>query len=591
MKKIITLIFCLLFPAIVKSEEKIINFDVLMHLNNNGGAVVTENITVAAEHFQIKRGIYRDLPQKRGNFVTVVSLDMDGMRHPYFTENINNNLRINFGDDNFIQTGVHTYSFTYEIKNIVGFFKNYDEVFWNVTGNGWIFPIDKAKFVLELPSGANVINDKISLYTGKYGSKESDARQTGKLSFETSRILSAGEGFSVAVPFQKGIVKEPDLIEKYLNFQNAAVLSLVIFFLIYYLVIWNKIGRDPKSKIIRQYSPPKDTSPAFAKYISEMNCDSCLVIIFVSLAVKGIIKINQEEGSFLQKNSYTMVYEKEPETGQLSEEEELVYRKLFSGGRTVKISGYNEDIEEINKELKGNLKLQEQGLFFRKNALWHIPLIISIFSVMFYLFSIKDVKTIVMVFFASVFFIPARFLISSRSMTKKAALIKFILIVFIFFIAFKANMYMSSDILIFCAVVLLCVTGMVFNRLLPAYTQKGRLLMDEIEGFKEYLSIAEENRTFFSDPTNAQQIYCDYLPYAIALGVENKWTKYFESSLGRSMIEQSMHSRGVFLNKGLMSGYIGGFSSALTGAGVKPGRAGGGGFSGGGFGGGGGGGR
>jgi hypothetical protein len=47
------------------------------------------------------------------------------------------------------------------------------------------------------------------------------------------------------------------------------------------------------------------------------------VIIFVSLAVKGIIKINQEEGSFLQKNSYTMVYEKEPETGQLSEKKSL----------------------------------------------------------------------------------------------------------------------------------------------------------------------------------------------------------------------------------------------------------------------------
>jgi len=146
---------------------------------------------------------------------------------------------------------------------------------------------------------------------------------------------------------------------------------------------------------------------------------------------------------------------------------------------------------------------------------------------------------------------------------------------------------------LFCIIAVLCGIIAAFARLLPSYTAKGRLVMDEIDGFKQYLSIAEKDRTFLSDPTNAQQIYCDYLPYAIALGVENKWTEYFEDALGRAILERSLRSRGLMVQSGMMSAYIGGFSSAMNRASVKTSKtgSGGGGFSGGGFGGGGGGGR
>lgn len=592
MKKLIIIIFCLLFSIVIKAEEKITDYDVQLLLNNDASAIVTENITVIAEHKQIRRGIYRDLPKKTNNPITVISLNMDNSPHPYFTENINNKLRVNFGNDDFIQTGSHTYSFTYQIKNIVNFFKEYDEIYWNVTGNNWSFIIDKAKFTLILPEGAKVIEDKISLYTGKYGSKESNAKQLGKLSFETIQPLSIKEGFTVAVPFHKGIIKEPDFFEKYLNTVNIIIICLVIFFLIYYLIIWNHIGRDPEAKVVRQYAPPKGISPAFAKYISEMNSDSCLVIVFISLAVKGIIKITEETGNFLQKTSYNMTFQNEPAENQLSEEELFVYRKLFMSKQTIKLSGYNEKIEETNKELKGNLKIQEQGMYFQKNALWHIPVIITIFAILFYLFSVKDVQTVFMTFFPVVFFIPLCFFISGKNITKIKIFIRIILIGFLVFIALKMRIYLSQNIVLFCGVIVLCIISAIFSRLLPAYTKKGRELMDEIDGFKQYLSIAEEGRTFLSDPTNAEQIFCDYLPYAIALGVENKWTNYFESILGKTMVEQSMHSRGIIMHRGMISGYTSGFSSALISASVKPGRgSSGGGFSGGGFGGGGGGGR
>ncbi|MBR3899734.1 MAG: DUF2207 domain-containing protein [Elusimicrobiaceae bacterium] len=115
--------------------------------------------------------------------------------------------------------------------------------------------------------------------------------------------------------------------------------------------------------------------------------------------------------------------------------------------------------------------------------------------------------------------------------------------------------------------------------------------MNEIEGFKQYLSVAESRRVSASDPLDPQKIFCDYLPYAFALGVESEWIESFDDVLteekkrwagNRGLIGTlSFHSMINSMNKS--------FASATTSSGGS--GSGGGGFSGGGFGGGGGGGR
>ena len=57
----------------------------------------------------------------------------------------------------FLKPSRYTYSLTYRTNRQIGFFERFDELYWNVTGNGWRFPIERAAAVVELPTGATVI--------------------------------------------------------------------------------------------------------------------------------------------------------------------------------------------------------------------------------------------------------------------------------------------------------------------------------------------------------------------------------------------------------------------------------------------------
>jgi hypothetical protein len=68
----------------------------------------------------------------------------------------------------------------------------------------------------------------------------------------------------------------------------------------------------------------------------------------------------------------------------------------------------------------------------------------------------------------------------------------------------------------------------VFIWLLRAPTPAGRLVMDEIEGFKMYLDAAEQDRLDrMRSPALTPEVFETFLPYAYALGVQNHWCERF----------------------------------------------------------------
>ena len=56
--------------------------------------------------------------------------------------------------------------------------------------------------------------------------------------------------------------------------------------------------------------------------------------------------------------------------------------------------------------------------------------------------------------------------------------------------------------------------------------------MDQIEGFRDYLGVAEEDRlNALNPPEKTPELFERFLPYAIALDVENKWANRFAGVL------------------------------------------------------------
>ena len=137
-------------------SERILNFKSFIKVHPDASMTVTEDITVQATGQEIKRGIIRDFPttyrDRLGNTVTVgfkvEEVLRDGRTEPYHTQSVSNGVKICIGQkDVFLQAGVYTYTIRYRVDRELGFFKDFDELYWNVTGNGWTFAIDRAEAI------------------------------------------------------------------------------------------------------------------------------------------------------------------------------------------------------------------------------------------------------------------------------------------------------------------------------------------------------------------------------------------------------------------------------------------------------------
>ena len=131
--------------------ERIISFDSEITINEDASMIVSEKIKVFADGNKIQRGIYRDFPTKYkdqyGNNVVikfeVLEVSRDGNSEDYHTENQSNGIRVYCGrNDYYLPRGEYSYTIKYKTDRQIGYFNNFDELYWNVTGNGWDHAID-----------------------------------------------------------------------------------------------------------------------------------------------------------------------------------------------------------------------------------------------------------------------------------------------------------------------------------------------------------------------------------------------------------------------------------------------------------------
>jgi uncharacterized membrane protein YgcG len=585
----------LTFANAVFAEEKIIDFASSAQVHKNGSVIVEEVITVNAEHIKIRRGLYRDIANAAAEPSEFISLYMDNEKHPAFTEMRGNYLRINFGNDDDISKGLHTYRLTYSAANIVKDFPDYDEVYWNVTGSGWEFPIEHASFHISLPPGADIKDDLVSMYTGKKGSKASKAIRSGDFFFETTSGLSAGEGFTVAVPFEKGIVKShkkaagvsfASLGAKGLICVSAGLL-LFVFFFIYFIVSWLAVGRDPKDVIVTEFAPPEGISPAFMRSLWNRGNDrKMFAAALVSLAMKDKISITEERVVF-QKTAVLKL--KDKNAGGLAEEEKYIIDALFSSRDEFSINRSNwAALSSCMKYIENGFNL-ERKKYILSNKKYILPavLILVLFQLLFIPLGSAASAYIFINLHYAVFLLVFAGL--SRSMPFKIiAFVVLNLFYSVFFFGIGAGSEMTAAVVeIFF--ILSFWALLIYINIIDNLTEEGRELFKRIKGFHKYMTIAEEHRVSASVPVDDEKIFADYLPYAFAFGMENKWMERFEKVLSRAAIERCTYNIGgtnAFTRGFIVSSINSAAPSNSAGSG-----SGGGGSSGGGSGGGGGGGR
>ncbi|HYX45661.1 MAG TPA: DUF2207 domain-containing protein, partial [Sphingomicrobium sp.] len=169
-------------PAAAHADERILRYLSDIQIQKDSSIEVAETIDVRAENDQINHGIYRDFPTRyRGpngtQFhvrFTFEGATFDGSPAHASVEPAGAGVRIKIGDaDKYVTVGEHEYVIRYRATREIGRFPSFDELYWNVTGNQWIFPIDVAEARIRLPEAVTFVQR--AAYTGRLGSTASDA--------------------------------------------------------------------------------------------------------------------------------------------------------------------------------------------------------------------------------------------------------------------------------------------------------------------------------------------------------------------------------------------------------------------------------
>ncbi len=608
------------------SNERIISFDSDIIVNTDGSMIVTETIKVEALGINIKRGIYRDFPtqykDQYGNDYNVqfnlLSVERDGKPDSYHTEGLANGIRVYCGSkDYFLPSGVYTYDIKYKTNRQLGFFDGFDELYWNVTGNGWDFIIEKASANIHLPSGIMRSDIKTFGYTGRQGEQgklfRSEIISGSEVKFYTTKYLLPHEGLTIVAEFPKGIVKEPTQSEKmeYFFSDNKALLigiAGIIFLILYYLVVWFRVGKDPaKGTIIPQFEAPNNLSPGAVRYISEMGFDNkTFTAGIVSLAVNKCIKIEEDKGDYiLQKISAGYAGITKEETALLN----ALPKKL-----ELKQTNHTKIKSAINL-FKDSLKNSYEKHYFFTNRKYFAFGIAFTLLVLILIGLSSSPDALFSIVWLSFWSIGVCFLIFTVFKSWKGAIVNgrikaaafggaiFITIFSIPFIIEEIVGFVlfsiSTTPVMIVILGLMAAFNIVFYHLLKAPTLLGRKVMDKIDGLKMYLSVAEKDRlNAMRSPEKTPEVFEKFLPFALALNVENKWAEQFSEVLNVKGEEYSPSwYSGVGWSTlgatGFASSLSSSLSSTISSSSTAPGSSsggGGGGFSGGGGGGGGGGG-
>ena len=494
--KMLTIVLALLLSTSAWSDERILSFHSDVRVFEDGMIEVTETIQVRAEGNQIRRGIYRDFPveyrDRLGNnyeiTVEPLAVQRNEMRESFHTVRHQRDIRIYFGSsDRLIEPGIHTYTYRYRANRLLGFFEQHDELYWNVTGNRWAFPIDKASATVRLEFDAPRDQLMVEAYTGRLGSKGQDygryLDEAGAIHFAADNPLPPAHGMTIVVGWPKGFVVEPTSLQRvgWLLSDNRSLLIAVLGFVLllaYYIPVWRKEGRDPEQGVIvTRYDPPKGFSPASLRYIRQMYYDDkVMTAAIVNLAVKGYLTIEERDDthSISKVGSDTL-------RPSLAAGEEELYDALFSEDDVVTLKQVNHKLlGEARSKHSDSLKADYNQTYFRTNGLLNIPAVV-----------------IVMVS-------------TGLSLTTGD----------------------GPTVMVIATIILLFLSMVFFAIIMKRPTLRGRTLLDEMLGFEEFLEIAEKDElNLRNPPQKTPELFETYLPYALALGVDQEWSERFASVL------------------------------------------------------------
>lgn len=499
-RRLLSLALFLIIGATVGADRTLVieRLDATIDVSPDGSIVVEE--TIVPRFTGSWNGIFRTIPvqyrtPQELNYTLRLDVeavtDAAGQKLKYESSRERHYRKLKIWVPGAVDT-TRTVKLRYRVPNGLRFFDEHDELYWNVTGDEWDVPIESASAHVRLPAGVSGV--RATAFRGAYGSTEqSDVSvEADGVHVQTVRGLGMREGLTLVVGWNPGAVHRPTAVEKsaqvvYSNLP-LAIPPLVFFGM---LRLWLKRGRDPElAPIATQYEPPAQMTPAELGTLIDGKPDMRdITASIVDLAVRGYLHIAQTEnerffGLFSNKD-YTFTLKKERDAWiELKQHERDLLEALFGGsGTAVSLSDlknkFYKHLPGLRDELYG--RLVSDGFYTGRPDRVRL------------LYIIGGLIVGAAIVFAS------SWIMLSLGMQPIAGI---------------------------AAGILSAIIVILFGLFMPSRTPRGTRELEKVLGFREFLSRVEGDR--LDRTVKTPEMFEKYLPYAMALGVEDNWARAFE---------------------------------------------------------------
>jgi hypothetical protein len=508
-------------PAL--TVERIQRYLVDFVIRDDGTVLVTETIAYDFGD-EPHHGIYRDIPLEEryddeqdrvyGFDLVEVSSTTPGTPVQTQTTEDGGTVRIRIGSPTETITGEHEYTIVYELDHALNGFEDHDELYWDAIGTAWGVPIDEVHVSVSAPAAVT----KVDCFTGWEGGTDPCPESrivNGTAEFDGAG-LRAHDGFTVVVALPKGVVPEPTPVLQDRNrirraFRpswgagiGAGAATLAAGGAIWYLLgrrgrderytgsavdaaFGNTSGTAERVGVFEraggpvEFVPPNGIRPGEVGTLLDERANPIDVSAsIVDLAVRGYLRIDEtEEAGFLRKADYRLSKLREPGP-ELQRYESVLLQGLFETGDEVDLSDLKYKFAPRLREVQDALydDVVAKGWFRRRpdEDRTHVALL--------------------------------------------GVLLAGLGVGLTFLLAKKTSYALAGLPLILGGVLLL-----VFHGRAPARAPAGRAMFTRVLGFREIFEAGEIDRSRFAEQQN---IFSEYLPYAIVYGLVGKWAKAFE---------------------------------------------------------------
>jgi len=485
-------------PAAAQRTLAIERFDAAIDVERGGGIVVEERIR--ARFTGSWNGIFRTIPiQYRSpqglNYTLRLDLESvtddagDELRHESSRERHNRKIKIWVPG---ARDATRTIVLRYRVSNALRFFDEHDELYWNVTGDEWDVAIESASAIVGLPEG--VSNVRATAYRGAYGSTEragvAVARNTVRV--QTAQPLGFRQGLTLVVGWEPGVVERPTAVETAAGYVYSnlplAIPPIVLFGM---WRLWRARGRDPELKpIAARYEPPDGLTPAELGTLADGKPDMRdITATIVDLAVRGYLHIEERKtdgffGLFSSEDYHFTLKKPREEWVSLKSHERALLSAMFADGDDWV------DLSDLKNKFYKHLPKLKENLYS------------MLVSRGYYTARPDRVRLL--------------FMIGGAIAGAVLAWMSGALMVFF---GMQPAAGIAAGILSGLIIVL-------FGWFMPSRTVSGTRELEKILGFEEFLSRVEGDR--LQRMVKTPDMFESFLPYAMALGVEENWAKAFD---------------------------------------------------------------